>query len=97
MKEFVRRIEDDCWGWSWERVPLVGQRVIVDYGHTINGNVWWNGDKFVNCYGQELYNILGWKEYEEPTDVSTVNIPKDVKIEIDTYRSKSFVNTSMKG
>lgn len=46
----------------WEKTPKEGQRVEVDYGTSTNNNVWWIGGKFVNKYGFDLFNILGWRD-----------------------------------
>jgi len=35
--------------------------VEVDYGTSTNNNVWWLNGKFVNKYGFELFNIIGWR------------------------------------
>lgn len=45
----------------WEKEPTEGERVEVDYGIETNTNVWWVNGKFVNKYGFEMYNIIGWR------------------------------------
>jgi hypothetical protein len=48
---------------EWEKEPEDGQRVEVDYGNEKNNNVWWENGKFVNFFGAELHNIIGWRPY----------------------------------
>jgi len=53
---------------EWEQTPEEGQRVEVEYpSKDTNNNVWWRNGKFVNKYGFELYNIIGWKPYKKTT------------------------------
>jgi len=47
----------------WEKEPEEGQRVVVDYGIATNSNAWWKDGKFVNMYGFELHQIIGWKPF----------------------------------
>lgn len=50
---------------EWPSLPEERQRVEVDYGTSTNNFVWWKNGKFVNKYGFELYNIIGWRPYKE--------------------------------
>jgi hypothetical protein len=45
----------------WSKEPNEGEQVEVDYGTSTNNNVWWVNGKFVNKYGFELFNIIGWR------------------------------------
>jgi hypothetical protein len=64
--EFYHRNEyPKCIEQLWEKEPEKGQRVEIECGATTNNNVWWDGEKFVNKYGFELHNILGWRPYND--------------------------------
>lgn len=49
---------------TWERNPRKGQRVEVQYASHTRNTVWWDGEKFVNKQGFELYNIVAWRSYK---------------------------------
>ena len=63
MKWYYRNPWPKCIEKTWSRNPRKGQRVEVQYSASTNCHVWWDGEKFVNKYGFEVYNIVAWRNY----------------------------------
>ena len=59
--DFHRRKANQGMGFAWEVTPQEGQRVEVAYRNSTNLNVWYKNGVFVNRYGSELYNVIGWR------------------------------------
>lgn len=54
---------ENCSG-EWEKLPIENQKVEIQYKNSTNEAFFRDG-KFVNYYGFELFNVIGWREYNE--------------------------------
>lgn len=63
MKFYKRNVWPEVIDKTWEKTPKEGQRVVISYGTSINENAWFRNGRFVNCFGFELENVIGWAPY----------------------------------
>lgn len=61
LKDFNRCIRSAETMGQLENPPEEGRELEVTYGGDTYDNVFFSGGKFVNTYGVELFNIIGWR------------------------------------
>ena len=79
---------------EWSVTPQEGERIEVDYGTSTSSFVWWINGKFVNVYGFELYNIVGWRSLNLTPNQEGYVIKSFSFTELQSSKSKKYKHKS---